>query len=86
MNMHLASRYAALPTPQNSKRGFRMKLIFYDIFEIIFCIALLTQVGCQSVKKGTYYEDKLTKDRVLVVFAGSEKALVARYGRKFKYH
>ena len=37
------------------------------------------------MKKGTYYEDKLTKDRVLVVFAGSEKALVARYGRKFKY-
>jgi translation elongation factor P/translation initiation factor 5A len=56
-----------------------------NIFRAIILLPLLSFGGCQSVKQDTYYEDKLTKERVLIVFSGSEKALVARYGQKFKY-
>ena len=56
-----------------------------NILKKIVVVALLFFLGCQSVKQDTYYEDKLTKDRVLVVFSGDEKVLVNRYRQKFKY-
>jgi hypothetical protein len=63
----------------------QMIAINRNIFKAIILLPLLFYIGCQSVKKDTYYEDKLTKERVLVVFSGSEKTLIARYGQKFKY-
>lgn len=48
-------------------------------------ILLLIFIGCKSVKIGNYYENRLTKVRVMVVFAGDESSLIKKFGRKFEY-
>jgi len=52
---------------------------------IFITLLLLTLIGCKSIKSDTYYENRLTRVRVKVVFVGNESSLTKRFDQKFKY-
>ena len=41
--------------------------------------------GCNSAKEDEYYVNRTTGEKVHVVFVGSEKEMVDRYGSSLKY-
>jgi hypothetical protein len=59
------------------KTRFQLILLILSIFLILF--------GCNSAKEDEYYVNRTNGEKVHVVFVGSEKDMIARYGPSLKY-
>ena len=59
------------------KARFQLILLILSFFLILF--------GCNSAKEDEYYVNRTNGEKVHVVFVGSEKDMVARYGPSLKY-